>query len=398
MRPIPIPQTPEELGPAWLSGALHEGGWLTRGAVRTVEAEPLGPVEGFTGQSLRLRLDYEPADAGGPGTLIVKLPTAHAHNRASAEMWGLYEREIRFYRELAPGVPLRVPRHYYSAMDPGPSERSRARSQKLVESLPAFSVGLVTPVFRWLASRSRRRYVLLLEDLAPARVGDQVGGCTTERAASALRAVAALHAAFWERQELDALEWLGVSSAPRLRQAIFRRRERRFSALYGDALEAPIPALARWLAEHGLVLHERMAAAPQTLLHGDFRLDNLFFDVRDEDVFVAAVDWQLTRRGRGTADVAYFLMGCLEAEEVAAAEEELLRVYHARLVEHGISAYPFAACWRDYQGSKLLNLQDIILSSDAWDVGDPRGAALAERYTRRLAALLASTELAGLID
>merc|ERR1711908_149788 len=53
-------------------------------------------------------------------------------------------------------------------------------------------------------------------------------------------------------------------------------------------------------------LLERLARPPLTLLHGDFRLENLRFSTCSP-VSVAAFDWQFVCRGRGAYDLAYFL-------------------------------------------------------------------------------------------
>ena len=46
--------------------------------------------------------------------------------------------------------------------------------------------------------------------------------------------------------------------------------------------------------------------SPQTFVHNDFRLDNIFF-TPDEGPIV--IDWQLAGRSRGTQDVSYLLSG-----------------------------------------------------------------------------------------
>ena len=46
-----------------------------------------------------------------------------------------------------------------------------------------------------------------------------------------------------------------------------------------------------------------IASAPCTILHGDYRLDNLFFGDVPGGAPVAAVDWQISSKGRGPYDV-----------------------------------------------------------------------------------------------
>ncbi len=51
-------------------------------------------------------------------------------------------------------------------------------------------------------------------------------------------------------------------------------------------------------------LLDGLAEAPTTMIHGDYRADNLFFEA---DGTVAALDFQLIGTGRGAYDLAYFV-------------------------------------------------------------------------------------------
>jgi len=393
--PLEIPQQPQDLSADWLTRVLRDGGVLDRARVAEVRPESCGEGQGLASRVLRLHLRYEPPEPGAPRSLIVKLPSDVATNRATAEMVGAYEREIRFYRELAPEVEVGTPRHYYSSMDPNPREQVADRVERLLERTPTALLAFLPGVFRWVARRSKRRYLLLLEDLAPARVGDQVAGCTTDEAALALRALAATHARFWESPRLQDLPWLATSSAtPRFRQAVFRRKRRRFGELYAEfegdlgALPEPMLAAAEWLDENGIAVLERLASPPLTLLHGDYRLDNLFFAASGDEPRVAAVDWAMVHRGRAAVDVGFFLGCSIEGEVARESERALLEGYHAALVAGGVKDYDLEECRRDCELSKLVLLQSIVLSAGQLEVSDEQASALARSFIPRLVALL----------
>jgi hypothetical protein len=131
-------------------------------------------------------------------------------------------------------------------------------------------------------------------------------------------------------------------------------------------------------------LMERLSEPPVTLLHGDHRLDNLFFSGDD----VATLDWQITGTGRGAYDVAYFLSQSIVSEERKRVEHDLVRAYHDTLVEHGVQGYPFDACWEDYRLATLF-VSVYPLNAGAVDLVNDRAVELfTAMLERSVAAIL----------
>ena len=161
MAELGIPTEPAELTPAWLTAALRQTGALRAASVTSVEPEMLSEGRGFTGRVLRLRLGYDAPEAGAPASLVAKLPTPDPGIRAALNHLGLYEREFRFYTEIAGSPDLPVPRPYYADMD-----------------------------------REAGVSILLLEDLARARAGDNVAGCSDEDLCLAVSHLARFQAAW----------------------------------------------------------------------------------------------------------------------------------------------------------------------------------------------------------
>ena len=140
-----IPETPAELSLPWLTMALQNSGIVKDKALVATRYEKIGDIEGFVAQIGRVYLEYDGPNNQGSTSLIAKMTTKFEGIRPLISQFGVYEREVRFYRELAPLIETKVPDCYYSIIDePG------------------------------------ERFVLLLEDMAPAEVGDQIAGCTLE--------------------------------------------------------------------------------------------------------------------------------------------------------------------------------------------------------------------------
>src|SRR3954471_1719755 len=168
----PIPSKPDEVTAAWLADALAL-------PITAITTEPIGVGVGLLGDLIRVTPTYkgEPADA--PATVIVKLPTHAPANKAIGMAFQFYEREVRFFQEVAPTARVRTPKVFHSAMDV-----------------------------------ATERFVLVLEDLSAYELADQVAGLTVEQAIKAVQALAPFHAQWWDTKQLDALEWMPTADHP----------------------------------------------------------------------------------------------------------------------------------------------------------------------------------------
>ena len=116
--------------------------------------------------------------------------------------------------------------------------------------------------------------------------------------------------------------------------------------------DAMLP-LAERLTSSAAVAIDRLAASPATLLHGDVRLDNLFFPADADAPPLIAVDWSNATRGPGPYDLAYFCCMAFTPERRREHEDRLLHLYHEALLERGVTGYRFDACFDDYRLSFL---------------------------------------------
>lgn len=357
------PLHPNGITAAWLTEALREGGTLPGWTVVRCVPEPLGGGQGLLSEMARVRVTYEGAGEDSPATLIAKFPSAHEGNRDYAARLGLYQGEVRFYQEMAPRVALRTPRCYFAAYD--------------------VQTG---------------GFVLLLEDLAPGRCGDQVVGCSPAEAETAVRELAGFHATWWENPELAAFTWI-----PELDQLVdvyhrrFREAWPRFLEREGDQLPGAVRRLGEHMERYFDLGWHRLSQAPWTAIHADFRLDNLFFPPLPGGAPFAVVDWQGVRRAHGMFDVGYFLCESLPPEERRAVEDDLLKAYHAALVDDGVQGYDLAQCREDYRLSTLVTLSRIVIVSTTMDTENERGRLLVDRALERLFAAVQDLQVEDLL-
>jgi hypothetical protein len=337
-----VPHGAGDLTAPWLRTALAN---VSEGAVVAVTAEPIG--NGMVADSLRLHLTWDPP-AAGPGSIIAKVASSREESRQAAAMTRTYLLEAGFYNELASTVDVRCPTSYLSIYDPASGD-----------------------------------YVVLLQDMAPAVTGDQLTGCSVDEAAAALPQLAALHAPRWSDPSLERVDWLERPSAEvgEGYSGLFASLWPGFVERFDRRVDSDVVALMDGLLRH---LPRILAAPPRpwTLLHGDFRLDNLLFD----DAGVVVLDWQTVRIGPAMNDIAYFLGASLLREQRIEAEHELVAEYHGLLRARGVD-YDWDECWAGYRtgglGGLLMGFAAAMLVAPT-DRGDEMFLAMVNRHGAQL--------------
>ncbi|MEU7812247.1 phosphotransferase [Pseudonocardia sp. NPDC049154] len=253
-------------------------------------------------------------DAGrAPATLVAKLPSKDPASLEFARGARLYATEVDFYRDIADRLTVRTPTCYHLGV-----------------------------------SADEQDFVLLLEDIDPVEIQDQLTGATTTGAALAVRQAARLHASSWGRPEILDLPW-----------------QRDPKPFWGH-LGANLPALqagcrARYadlVPEEHLAIGDRFVEAfprwlstltRQCLWHCDYRLDNMLFRPDDAADPLVIVDWQGLMPGPPVADVSYFLGNGLTESDRRAHEFDLLREYHDELLAGGVDVFSWQDCVTAYR-------------------------------------------------
>ena len=355
------PRSPEEMTPEWLTAALRSRGTIKDAAVTSARVEPIGEGAGFLGQLARLHLTYDRSEAGAPVTVIAKLPTLDPGGREVCRLFEFYEREIRFYDRIAPDVTLRVPRAYYTSMDPAADD-----------------------------------FLLLLEDLCDVRMVDEVAGCTAQEAEQIIRGIAEQHARWWESPALAEVEtWMPAVNAPvqQTAEPAYNQAWEPFLQMFGDAQSQKVRAIGEAMKTKIVAILHELAPAPRTIIHGDWRLDNIFFG----SDCVAAIDWQIATIGRGAFDVGYFLSSCIEPEVRRAEEMRLLRLWHEIATAGHSNGYTFDDALIDYRRSVLFcNVYTVVAIGNLAAAND-RGLALFHAWLRRRSAAIEELEAGALL-
>lgn len=346
------PTTIEAISAPWLTDVLRGTGILRRATVRAVDVQAIGQGVGFLSGRARVTISYDQAEEGAPATVVVKLPASIKEGMDFAESTHAYEREIRFYREVAPRTPIRVPRMFATIMEPADNV-----------------------------------FILVMEDLKGLTTGDQVTGMSRAQVLAAVRTIAPLHALWWNGDQCQALPWV-PSVEQQLKMLSLTPENLRhawplFLENFGDA----VPPGGRALGERIIHRLEGILAAfvkgTRTLVHFDYRADNLFLDDLTRKAPIVVVDWQLAMWGLGAYDIARLVGGSILPGERGGHHEELVECWHEGLVAGGVTGYTIEQAWHDYRLSAIMAMLNPVLVHYMFKTGGERGTALGAAMTER---------------
>ncbi len=334
------------LAPDWLTTA-----WLSDVLGRDVASMTVKRIgDGLVGMNLRLALTYASSDAGGPATVVAKLPSPDPTSRATGIALRNYEREVKFYRDLASTVDIRVATCHHADWNSETGD-----------------------------------FDLILEDLSPAAQGSQITGCTVDQARTAVLELARLHGPRWDDPSLEDIEWLSRRTDDDVERlsALWTMFVPGFLATYGPALSPEAvelvhafgPRLGDWVTSR---------TGASTVTHGDYRLDNLMFATPEGGYPVAAVDWQTPGHGPALGDVSYFLGAGLLTPDRRAVERDLVAEYGQALATHGVSLAT-ADVWEQYCRDAFAGVVMTVVASQIVGESDRSEAmftAMATRHTQ----------------
>jgi Phosphotransferase enzyme family len=285
-----VVESPGDLTAAWLTAAIDAG------TVADFSVERIGT--GQMSECYRVQLTY--AD-GGPGSnkpdsVVLKVAATDPMSRQTGGSLGLYEREVCFYRDIAPRLRGPVAPCYHAAFDA--------------------SAGI---------------FDVLLGDANPAVVGDEIRGATVAQAELAVAELARLQGPLLGDTTLADAPWLRRDTP--LNQGLITALYAGFIDRYGDRIapqhrmvcERLVGGFDAYLAE------EAAEGRIQGLVHGDYRLDNMLFGAAGAERPLTVVDWQTVTLGPAMTDLAYFLGGALPVAERRTHYDALLQAYHAAL-------------------------------------------------------------------
>lgn len=368
------PYTIKQLTAEMLTNILQSDGALPEnGSVKAVKSKMFGEGEGLLSVMHRLELSYgADADPKWPTTLVAKLGPPAAKTRIIGAVLGLFEAEVNWYLNQMPeksGVP--APKVYYAAHG------------------------------------GYGRFVLIMEDMAPARVIDQHLGATQSEATTAVKALAKLHARYRGRvhEAVETRDWVRKTTdeeyAKLLKGAYheaFKTLDEERYAFFGlemgqvSAVHEVLAYIDETYDEHFQLdeMHNSRPASSHaqfvtTLCHGDFRGENVFIS---KSGGVEVIDYQLVREGQGAADLNYFIQSTLATEARRQHEMDLLRLYLDEMRANGCEDLTATELLLTYQRGLIMPLLIFCIGQKDVNTDSQRGRDLIKLMAVRLEPML----------
>jgi hypothetical protein len=347
-----IPASLKDITADWLNDVLHSSRYLEDVNIESIEQETMAVGEGFVSDMARITLKYDRDAPHLPKTIIAKFPVSFESANAVAMLFRLYEREVRFYSEVAKKSPIRTPGLVYCDMD--------------LES---------------------NRFALLLEDCACYQQVDQIKGLDYETTKRVALMLADFHAHWWDTEELESLTWMPGPGSPEAMALVDTYVGGWDFSVQSELFTSALPEGGREAGEkirkQYPLLMENAASDKLTITHFDFRVDNLFFDFENRENPVIVFDWGSASKYRGVIDLSYFLGGSITVDLRRQIEKEIIKIYHQRLLENGVSGYSYDECWEDYLMGTILYAYLPVLAFSSLDMSDERAKELGKLIINR---------------
>ena len=317
-----------------------------------LEVESVSPIgTGQMAESYRVKLS--PLTHGQlPASVVVKVPSQSESSRAASRITRCYELETGFYTHVQSLVAVDAPKCLHVWFD-APSDD----------------------------------FVLVLEDIIGSQQGDQLAGASVVDAQASIDQLVKLHAPLWNSPKLNSLAWMprhSMESSQGTRD-LLRSVFPGFAARFADLVDPQILHIGERLVSN-IDGYDRAFPDIETIVHRDFRLDNLLFTKGNDEVSVKVVDWQTVGISAGANDLAYFIGASFLPEQRGVVEEELVRRYYEGLRSNDIDL-PWTQIWDQYRLFATSGYIMAIVASmlvKQTDRGDAMFAAMANRHGRQM--------------
>ena len=315
----------EQITPEWLTRVLRRSRLLSTASVSEVDYD--SDVTSFSIIAY-LRISYS-RKSDAPDRLFLKFSKPVHPGSIPEGGW-----EVVFYKSVAPHTP-NVLRCYDAVF-----------------------------------SEEQRKLHLLLEDVSGTHYSELPSQMPPTRRNCELivRALADIHAVWWERPPWEVIGWSlpdQVEVDRRIKDV--SDRIARFIRFLGDRLtEKRRSMYAEVLAGLPELYTRLKLPTAYTVVHDDIHIGNILYPRNPDTDTVRIIDWQTWLIDLAPKDLAHMMALFWFPEQRRTLELPLLLQYHERLCENGITNYSWEQLWNDY---RLCVIRKLFHPAWQWDTG-----------------------------
>ena len=320
-----IPKNTKSITSEWLNSVLHKNNFLKGKNITSISFEPCG--EGLIGDIVRIVVNYDENTDNLPNTMIAKWHPFRELYYNWGIQTGFLENEIKFYSEIVPISPIRVPDLIYSDID-------------------------------W----ESKRFALILEDCSKYSSIDLIKGMSYKQTKIAVSSLAKFHSRWWNANDLYSFKWL-----PEQHKSVLYNIFEQFESLWNFVKQNK--EFKSDLPDHGLEIGEKYhkkiipltfenLPTHFTIIHGDFWSPNFFIDYNDTKNPLIVLDWGTINIGFGTYDLASLLITSVSIDLRRKYEKQLVKLYMELLIENGVELLnlTFEDFWHNYLKDLLKHI------------------------------------------
>jgi thiamine kinase-like enzyme len=319
-----IPSTPESVTAEWLSTVI--GSRFPSNPIENVSV--LKTHSGSTGRA-RLRITWAGKTSSDlPQTIFIKLPPEDEVQRQLVAWMGMGKHEARFYKELAPEVPLLTLQSIFSDY-----------------------------------SSDGSQYIMVFDDLKASggRNAAVPHDHTFDVAQQIVASLARMHGTYWNSSRFEKdLSWIKPHPVSSQKEVVLLIQQAVKN--YADKMPATYPEIGKFFIDHQEAVVGLFERGTPTLTHGDAHFGNLFLN---KDEKVGFLDWAFASKMPGMWDISYVLCNSFPPEFRRKNEKELLHLYMDHLAKSGGPARSFDDIWNEYRRYALYSWISLAITIGA---------------------------------
>jgi len=257
-------------------------------------------------------------DTGKQMKCVAKIENKHETPLSlMAKKLGLYERENYFYESISKYVNIRTPKFY-----------------GLIRDDEQNTVGI------------------LMENLNNAYIGnyklnENLNRADIDVSLKVISEMAKLHSKFWNKDIKKMFPELKRHNDPFFNPVwsnFIKDNWDCFKDTWTNVLTMEQLARAEQIVNDFSNIQERLSSSNLTLIHGDVKSPNIFYDL-DRDYEPVFLDWQYIAIGKGVQDMIFFLIESFELDNIRLMFPLFKSYYYRKLIENWITNYSF----QDYE-------------------------------------------------